>query len=178
MAKNKEQKQAEVKALQAKLEKAKSVVFTAYAGLSVGDMESLRGEYRTADVEYKAAKKRLLDLALTANKVDHESIVDMEGSIATAFGMEDEVAPARVSQEFAKKHDNFSIRAGLLKVGEDWKFLSAEEVIAMASLPSREELLAKVVGSINAPVSGFVKLLAGNVRSLLNVLNAIQETKS
>lgn len=177
MAKTREQKEEEIKSLEDKIAKAKSIVFTSYTGVNVAGMQELRKNYREQGVAYQAAKKRYIDLALDNAKVDHEKVKDLDGSIAVAFGMEDEVAPARIAKDFNKTHESFAIKAGLLKIGEVWKYLSATEVLEFANLPTRDELLARLVGSINAPVSGFVNVLAGNIRGLVNVLKGIKDTK-
>jgi len=177
MAKTRDQKKQEIKALEEKISQAKSIIFTSYTGLNVSALEELRVKFREQGVEYQAARKRLIDLALDNNKLEHDSVKGLDGSIAVAFGMADEVSPARIAKDFIKGHETFSIRAGLLKVGESWRYLSETEVMNLANLPSREQLLAKMVGSIKAPISGFVNVLAGNLRGLVNVLNAIKDTK-
>jgi large subunit ribosomal protein L10 len=177
MAKTKDQKSQEIKSLQAKLADAKSIIFTSYTGLSVEDMESLRGKFREAGVSYQASKKRMFDLALDGAKIEHDSIYNLDGSIAAAFSQADEVSAARIAKDFSKENNALSIKAGFLKVGEAWKYLTEAEVMNLANLPTRDELLAKVVGSIKAPVSGFVNVLAGNIRGLVNVLAAIKDTK-
>ncbi|MCR4280096.1 MAG: 50S ribosomal protein L10 [Candidatus Komeilibacteria bacterium] len=177
MAKSKSQKQNEVASLKDRLERSKAVVLTSYSALTVDDMEALRAKFRAAGVEYQAAKKSLIELVLNEGNIEHDSVANIEGSVAVAFSTEDEVAAAKVAKDFSKGKDTFQLGAGLLKVGADWRWLTKEEVVALASLPSKEELLAKVVGTINAPISGFVNVLAGNIRGLVNVLNAVKETK-
>jgi large subunit ribosomal protein L10 len=177
MAKTREQKKREIKDLEDRIGRAKSLVFTSYAGLDVPALEELRSKLREQGVEYQAARKRLIDLALDNNKLEHDSVKGLAGSIGVAFGINDEVSPARIAKKFAEKNEKFGIRAGLLKIGESWRYLSAVEVMNLASLPTREELLAKAVGSIKAPLSGLVNVLAGNLRGLVNVLGAIKNTK-
>ncbi|OIO45619.1 MAG: 50S ribosomal protein L10 [Parcubacteria group bacterium CG1_02_37_51] len=177
MAKTKDQKQQEVKALQEKLADAKSIVFTSFQGLSVESTEVLRSKFCEAGVVYQAAKKRLFDLAFDEAKIEHDSIYNLEGSIAAAFSIADEVSAAKVAKEFSKTNDSLSIKSGFLKVGETWKYLTEAEVMNLANLPTRDELLVRVVGSINAPISGLVNVLAGNIRGLVNVLSAIKDTK-
>jgi len=177
MPKTREQKKVAIDELADKIVRAKSIIFTSYAGLDVPGIEQLRAKFREQGVEYKAGNKNLINIALDNAKIDHEDITKLEGSIAAAFSTEDEVSAAKVAKEFSKVNNNLGIRAGILKIGEDWKYLSEAEVMNLANLPSREELLAKVVGSIKAPISGFVNVLAGNMRGLVNVLNAIKDTK-
>lgn len=167
-----EQKEAIISDLTKKLESSKATVFSDYKGLSVKDMTTLRKELRKAGVDMKVVKKTLIDLALK-NAGIKAGIKDMEGQIALAISQEDEVAAAKIIAQVAKANENLKIVSGLLgKVA-----ISKDEVMALAKLPSKEELLAKLVGTLNAPVSGFVNVLAGNLRGLVNVLKAIGEAK-
>ena len=91
------------------------------------------------------------------------------------FGYEDEVVPAKIVDEFKKTHEEqINFIGGVLENN----FLSAEKIQELAKLPSKQELYAKIVGSLNAPISGFVNVLAGNMRNLVYVLKAIEEKKS
>lgn len=176
MAKTKKQKQEIVSALKDKIDKAKSIVFTSFEGLTVADNEDLRKDLRESGSEYCVAKKTLMDIAFKGYK--DLSPKGFEGKIAAIFGYQDEVAPAKAVSDFKKKlsdeqKDKISFVGGILEN----KFITKEEVDNLSKLPSREELYAKIVGSINAPVSGFVNVLAGNIRGLLNALKAIEEKK-
>jgi len=174
MAKNKEQKKEILENLKDKIGKSKSIVFTKFDGLQVRENEELRNKLKEENSEYYVAKKSLLDLALkdTDLKVDVQSF---NGKVAAIFGYVDEVAPAKIVNEFKKTvEDKIEFLGGIL----EGKFLSSEEMIALAKLPSKQELYAKIVGSINAPVSGFVNALAGNLRNLVYVLKAVEEKKS
>jgi len=97
----------------------------------------------------------------------------MEGQIAVAVSSGDEVEASKIIAKMAKVNENLKISGGIL--GK--KILSREEVMALSKLPSKEELLAKLVGTLNAPVSGFVNVLAGNLRGLVQVLKSISEVK-
>lgn len=175
MPKTKQQKQEILRNLQEKSQKAKSIVFTKFDGLGVKENEELRNNLKQENSEYYVAKKTLLDLAFKDRDLQKLNIRDFDGKVAAIFGYEDEVAPAKVVGEFKKKNEEkIHFVGGIL---ED-KFISAEEVTALAKLPGKQELYAKLVGSINAPVSGFVNVLAGNIRGLLNVLTAIEKKNS
>lgn len=173
MPKTKDEKKQIVAELAEKLGRMKAAVFANYEGLTVPETEELRRSLKDEGAEYVVAKKTLLKIAMkkAGKEIDPKTI---EGNFATVFGYEDEVAPARVLAEFAKKHEALAIIAGIL---ED-KFVPQEQVLALSRLPSKDELLAKVVGTINAPISGFVNALAGNLRNLVYALNAIKESKS
>ena len=93
--------------------------------------------------------------------------------VATIFSFDDEVAPARIVAQFAKEHEALEVAGGML----EQQFVGSDKVMALSKLPSKLELLAKVAGSLQAPVSGFVRVLAGVPKSFLYALQAIKETK-
>ena len=175
MPKTKLQKQEILRDLANKIDKAKSVVFAKFDGLEVKDNEDLRKKLKESDSEYYVAKKTLINLAFKENKnMPKVDVNQLDGKIATIFGYEDEVAPAKAIAEFQKNHEEvIDFMGGILEN----RFISAEEVTALSKLPSRNELYAKIVGSINAPVSGFVNALAGNLRNLVYVLKAVETKK-
>ena len=167
-----EQKKVIVKDLTEKIKESKAVVFSDFKGLSVKDIMSLRRELRSQGVDLKVAKKTLINLALKDAGLDMD-VEKMEGQIAVAIAKKDEVAAAKIIAKMAKTNENLKIVGGIL--GKS--VLSSQEVMALSKLPSKEELLAKFVGTINAPVSGFVNVLAGNLRGLVNVLKAVADNK-
>lgn len=166
------QKEQLVKDLSAKIKDGKVLIFSDYAGTSVAKMKNLRDELRKTDSSYKITKKKLIDLALKDAGVE-ASVLDFEGQIGIAIGKGDEVSAAKVLANFAKENKNFKILQGVLEN----KVISGKKVLSLAILPGKDELLAKLVGTINAPVSGFVNVLAGNLRNLVGVLKAISDTK-
>jgi large subunit ribosomal protein L10 len=91
------------------------------------------------------------------------------------MGFDDEVAPARVIFQFAKTHDALQVVGAITGDGQ---ILTPAQVKALATLPTREQLLGQVVGTIAAPLSGFVGVMSGNVRSIINVLNALSEARA
>ena len=174
MALSKQKKEQIVKNLTEDLQAAKSFVIADYNGLTVNDTQELRQKAKDQGVKVRAVKKTLLEFALEKAEVQGIEPKKLEGSLAVVLGMEDEVAPAKILAEFAKDHEQVKMLVGFL----DDKLLSQEETVALSKIPSKDELLAKVVGSINAPVSGFVNVLAGNLRGLVNVLTGIKESKA
>ena len=168
----KQQKRDIVKDLAEKLKSSKAAVFSDFKGLTVKEMSELRKELRSSGVEIKVIKKTLIDIALKDAGIDL-SVKDFSGQIALAISQEDEVAAAKIIEKATKTSENLKIVGGIL--GD--KAIAAEEVKALAKLPSKEELLSKLVGTLNAPVSGFVNVLAGNLRGLVQVLKAIGESK-
>jgi len=173
MPKSKQQKQEIVDALAEKLGRMKSVVFTAVSGYTMSDADALRAKGHAENVDFLVTKKTLLERALEKHNLTlTKDIVD--GSILTAISYVDEVAPAKIIKTFSKGREGFDMVAGIL----EGKFMDGASMKQLADLPSKQELLASLVGSLNAPASGFVNVLAGNLRGLVRVLSAIQETKS
>ncbi|MGI6374195.1 MAG: 50S ribosomal protein L10 [Patescibacteria group bacterium] len=176
MAKNKQQKQEILRNLEEKLKKSKSVVFTGFNALTVKEGELLRSKLREEHSEYYVAKKTLMNLAFK-DQLAGTDLRTLDGQLAAIFSYEDEVAPAKVVASFKKDKelaDKVVFLGGILEN----KLISQAEVEALSLLPSRPELYAKVVGSLNAPVSGLVNVLAANLRNLVYVLKAIEESKS
>jgi len=164
------QKEQVVKDLSAKIKDGKVLIFSDYAGTTVAKMKDLRSELRKTDSSYKITKKKLIDLALKDAGIE-ASVLDLEGQIGIAIGKGDEVSAAKVLAQFAKANKNFKILQGVLEN----KVISGKEVMSLAMLPNKDQLLAKLVGTINAPISGFVNALAGNLKNLVGVLKAISE---
>lgn len=175
MPKTRNKKEELLKEYVEKFDGQKSVVIANFTRLTVKDVEELRKKCREKNVKYEVIKKTLLERALKEKGISFEDkkIAGLENNIGVAFG-KDEVGPAKVFFEYSKDHaENFNVAAGILEN----KFIESNEVKALASMPSKEELLAKVVGSIKAPVSNFVNVLQGNLRGLVQVLNAIKDNK-
>lgn len=174
MAKTKVQKQVILRDLEAKLAKSKAVVFAKFNGFGVAQNEELRNKLRGENSEYYVAKKTLLTKALNGAGINDFNTKASDGQMAVIFGYGDEVTPAKTLAEFVKSSEGKIEFAGGILEG---RVIGKSEVAALATLPSREELYAKIVGSINAPVSGFVNALAGNLRNIVYVLKAIEGKK-
>lgn len=176
MPKNKIQKQEILRNLSEKFKKSKSVVFAGFNALTVKDNENLRAQLRKENSEYYVAKKTLMNIAFKDQMADL-NVRDMDGKLAAIFSYEDEVAPAKILGNFRKDKDK-EARVFFLGGILENKLLTKAEVEALSKLPSKQELYAKLVGSLNAPVSGFVNVLAGNLKNLVYVLKAIEEKKA
>ncbi len=172
MAKTKEQKQETLKSLKEKVADQKTLMLVDFTGLNVSDMFELRTKLKKQGGEFKVAKKTLIKLALGDNKLQIDE-AKLEGEIALVIGYEDEIAPAKIVYEAVKGNQPLKILGGF----SENEFKDAEYFIALAQLPSREELLGQLVGSMSAPVSNFVRALQYNIKGLLFVFNAIKETK-
>lgn len=165
MALNKEQKQKTLEELREKIGRQKAIAFANIAGLKVQDLTKLRREMKKQDCELRVSKKTLAGIALKEKgfTVDFKK---MEGEIALAFGYADEVSVFRTLYNFIKEHEQLKILGGLVEND----FLGQEKAVILAQLPTREQLLAKLVGSISSPLSGLVFVLQGNIKGLINVL--------
>ena len=156
-----------------KLGNAKSVFLTDYSGLSVADISELRKKFRENQTEYFVIKNTLARLG--AKEAGKDGILPyLEGPTAVAISYEDPASPARVLVDFLKKHPKPEVKACLIE-DEVYPGSEAEEIAKWAT---REELLAKIVGSLNSPIAGLVMTLAGIQRKLLYGLNAIAEKKA
>ena len=151
MSKNLEIKKGVVAGIKEKFEKAQSVVLVDYRGLTVAEDTELRNQLRKAGVEYAVLKNTMINLA-TKGMGFEEIDKHLEGPTAVAFGMEDAVSPAKVVKEFLEKAKKGTIKCGFV----DGQKLDVKGVEALASIPSREVLIAKVMGSMMSAVSKFV----------------------
>jgi len=168
MPKSKVQKQETIKELNDNLDKARSIVFVDIQGLKVNDLVVLRKKVKEARGVLKVAKKSLIDIVLKGKKEIGDNIraKGMAGEIAMLFSLEDPLQPLKSLYSFSKEHENLKFVAGVF----DNLLLQKEEVLQLAQLPSKEELLEKLIGSIFNPVSGFVNVLQGNIKGLITVL--------
>ncbi len=147
-----EQKQKQVAELSAKIAESCTGVVVDYKGITVADDTKLRKELREAGVEYFVVKNTILSRAIAGTDLEEMNSV-LEGTTAIAISKEDYVAAARILKKFADEHDNFSIKSGYL----DGKVISLEMVDSLAKLPSREVLLATVLGAFQAPIAAFAR---------------------
>ena len=177
MNENMSKKQAVVAELKEQLTSAKGVVLTGYKGLTVAQDTALRREFREAGVTYHVVKNTMLRLA--AQEAGIEGLDEhLEGTTAFAFSAEDAVAPAKVIGGFIKKNKLDDAGVLMIKVGMvEGQVIDAKEVNALATLPSREELIAKMLGSMNAPISHTANALQGVIRKAVYVLDAVRAQK-
>lgn len=175
MAITRQAKEQAVAQLQEELGQLKLAVLTNYRGLTVAEISELRGQLRTEDASYRVSKNTLLRIAAanTPALKDVDPTI-FTGPTALAISTTDEVAPARVIFQYAKKHQALEIVGGITGEGQ---VLSAADVKALATLPTREQLLAQVVGTIAAPLTGLVGTLNASVAQIAYVLRAIEQVK-
>ena len=169
---NKETKETVVADLAQKLQEVKAAFLADYRGLDVEQANDLRNKLREVGVDYRVIKNTLLRIA--SQGTDAACFDEfLTGPTAIALVKDDPVAPAKALVDFAKKYEVFELKAGML----DGKLIDANAIKALSDLPSREELLAKMLGSMSAPATNFVGVLAAVPRSLVQVLSAIKDQK-
>ena len=151
MSNNIEMKKTVVAEIKGKFERAKTVVLVDYRGLTVAEVTDLRNQLRKAGVEYAVLKNTMINLAIDGMGIDGVK-THLEGPTAVAFGYEDMIAPAKILSEFAKKSKKLTIKCGVC----DGAYLDEAGVQALANLPSKEVLIAKIMGSMMSSVSKFV----------------------
>lgn len=149
-----EQKKAVVAELIEKIKAAQAGILVDYRGLTVEEDTKLRAKLREAGVEYKVVKNTLTRFAIKELGYD-ELDEQLNGPTSLAISTEDPVAPAKVISDFAKDNENLTIKAGFL----DGKVISLDEIKTLASTPSREVLIAKIMGSLNSPISALARTL-------------------
>jgi large subunit ribosomal protein L10 len=165
VGKNREIKEAKVSEIKEKMEKAQGIIFAKYQGLTVEEDTELRKSLREAGVEYKVYKNTLTTLA--AKELGFDGIVDvLQGPLSVAFGYEDPTVPAKVLNDFAKTHKKLELVAGIVQ-GE---IFDAAKVSQLATIPAKEVLIAKLLGSFKAPLS--------NLAYLLNAIAEKKETEA
>ncbi len=174
MALTKDKKSQVVAYVAGLLADSKLTVIAAYKGTPVKAMQSLRREAREGGTKVQVIKNRLViqALKLNPNTKDLGSNA-LTGMLLYAFNSEDEVAPAQALANFAKTQPTLEFIGAIT---QDGQFLGADDVKSLASLPSKEQLRGMLVGTLAAPLSGFVNVMAGNIRGVLNVLNARAES--
>jgi large subunit ribosomal protein L10 len=165
------EKEAIVDELKQSIEKSAVVVLTQYVGINADQVTDLRRKLREQNVEYKVFKNTLAKRALDDLGFS-ECVAHMEGPTAWAF-CEDPVAPAKILKNFGKEVKFVQMTGGIL----DGKVISTAELDVLANLPSREQLLAQVVGTIAAPLRNLVGVLSATPRNLVNVLDQIKKQK-
>ncbi len=147
-------------------------VLVDYKGINVADDTKLRKEMREAGVKYSVVKNSLLSFAF--DNIDMPEMKEhLNGTTAIATSESDYIAAAKILAAYAEKSDTFNIKAGFI----DGKYAPKEDIETLAKLPSREELVAKALGGLNAPISGLVYALNANLTGLVVALNAIAAKK-
>jgi large subunit ribosomal protein L10 len=148
---NVERKAEQVSSVAEKIKKAQSIVVFDYRGISVAEDTELRAEMRKAGVEYAVIKNHIMERACEANGIDAKETSVLKGPSAFAFGYDDVAAPARILKAFIKKAKKCELKGGFVEKN----VLNATQVEAIADLPSREVMIARMLGSMMSPISKF-----------------------
>ncbi len=166
-------KSEKIDAIKAKIEKAQVAVITEYKGLTVEDITKLRREIQKNGGDYMVTKNTLAKIAVKGT--EYEALAEkMTGPIALAFGFEDPVSPAKAVVKFIKESKKGAIVGAVL----EGKLMTEAETRALAELPSKEELYAKMLGSINSPASGIVGSINAVMAQLTRAMAAVRDQKA
>lgn len=177
MAKSRIEKAEIVAELKDRLSRAKGIAFVQASGYTMTDANALREKAREANADIFVAKKTLLTIAAREAGIEGLDKSALEGSVLAAVGYGDEIAAAKLLKEYSKEKEKQKVVAKLLAGVLEGQVITADKVETLAALPTKQQLLGQLVGTLNAPVSGFVNVLAGNLRGLVTVLKAVQEKK-
>lgn len=165
-------KEDKIKSIKEKLEKAQVAIVTEYKGLSVDEITNLRRKLQKEDGDYTVTKNTLAKIAVKGT--EFEILTDcFKGPIALALGFKDQVSPAKALSNFIKEVKKGEIIAAAL----DGKLLSADEAKALANLPSKEEIYAKMLGCVNSPASGIANATNSVLTQLVRTIAAVRDTK-
>lgn len=173
MAITKEKKQEIVKELRDKLAKSKSVVFIRNDGITVADITKLKKELRAQQVEIKVAKKTLIEKVWKDLQFPTLPQNVLEGPVALVMAYENEMSGAKLLKTFMKENEKVSFSGGVF----EGKLYDKAGVATIASLPSKEELMAKLLGSLQSPLYGFHHALQYHLRGLVVVLSTLAKKK-
>ncbi len=141
------------------------IFFINFKGVKGEEMRSLRGDIKKGEARIIVARKTLAKIAFEKEGVEFDPL-SLEGEAGFVFGIQDGIETAKILRKFDKE-ETITILGGVY----DGKVLSAEEVRSVAELPTREELLSKFLGTLSAPMGGFVNALQGNIKGLVSVLD-------
>lgn len=174
MAIHRDKKKSVVEELSELLDQAKLTAFAKYEGLTVAQLQTLRRAARDSGVSIKVVKNRLVRVAMQqSSNFKATDASSLKGQLLYAVSLTDEVAPAQTLAKFAKSVDALKLAGGL---NADGTILNEADIKALASLPAKDQLRAQLVGTLAAPLTGLANVLAGNVRGVMNVLNARAKT--
>ena len=166
-------KAAKVAEVKEKIQSSQSVVLVDYRGYTVEEVTELRNNFRKAGVEYEVIKNTILVRAFQEAGIDASVDAFLPGPTAVAFGLKDAVAPAKIIKEFIKKTKKMELKCAVI----DKQTLDATGAQALADLPPKEVLIAKMMGSLNAPITNFVGVLSATLRSLVYAIEAVRKQK-
>ena len=167
----KEEIVAEVSGL---VNRARGMFFTDFSGLTVEQATELRREFRKSGVDYRVVKNTLIRKALES-VTGYDKVYDkLAGPTGVAFAYDDPVVPAKIIQKFSEKHKKLSLKVCVL----ERQVYDGSKLIELAKLPSRNELMAAILGSIQAPIAGVPTVIQAVLRDLVSVVSEIEKKKA
>ena len=167
------EKVAEVEAIAERIQSAQSMVLADFTGLSVLQMTAFRRTCRAKSVECRVVKNRLARIA--ADNADLAIMKDhLNGPTAIMFGPESQIDPAKIVVDFAKDNEAMEIKGGFL----DGEYLDKSQIVALSQVPSKDELIAKMMGSINSPLTGIAMVMNGVMGGLARAIDAVAKQKA
>ena len=166
-------KSEKISQIKEKMEKAKVAIVTDYKSLSVEEITKLRRSIQKEDGDYMVTKNTLAKIAVKGTEYEVLSDV-LTGPVAIAFGFDDQVEPEKALAKFIKETKKGEILAAAM----DGKLLTADEAKALANLPSKQEIYAKILGCINSPASGIANSINAVMSSLTRAVAAVRDQKS
>ncbi len=167
-----QEKKALVDDLSKNLQETKTSVVCDYKGLTVSEVSELRKSLRENNASMRVIKKTFAQLAFSKAKIELD-VRGIKGQIAVIYGGDDEVCSSRSAFDFSKNNKAFKIRAGSL----EGKAITVKEITNLAKLLTKEQLLGQVVGTIKAPIAGFIGVLKGNLRNVVYTLDTIKGSR-
>ena len=167
------EKVAEVEAITTRIQSAQSMVLADFTGLTVHQMTEFRRTCRAQQVECRVVKNRLARIA--ADNADLAVMKDhLKGPTAIMFGPESQVDPAKIVVDFAKTNEAMEIKGGFL----EGQYLDKAQIVALSQTPSKDELIAKMMASINSPATGLAMVMNGVAGALVRAIDAVAKQKA
>ena len=164
----KEEKKKIVEELKTKIQKQKLIVFFDFSGIKTKDLSELRKGLKESENELKITKKSLAQIAFKGLGFDID-FKRIKSQLALIFGFKDEILPAKILYHFSQKNPSLKILGGIFQKS----FVETEKIVELAELPTREELLAGLVGSISSPISNLVYILKANIKGLVYIFRRL-----
>jgi len=168
------EKEQIVSAMKERVLRSKSLFFADFTGITVEQVNELRREFRKSDIGYQVVKNTLARKALEGFEGYEVVLGKLENPTAIAFGYGDPVAPARIIKKFREKHNKLKVKACVVEN----QVFQGEDFDKIARLPSRADLIAGILGSIEAPIAGLIGAVGAVMRDLVTVIDAIEKKKA
>ncbi|MBI2201177.1 MAG: 50S ribosomal protein L10 [Armatimonadetes bacterium] len=166
------EKENQVQSIRDRLKVVAAAILTDFRGLNVGEIARLRGKLRDAGVEYKVVKNTLFERAAQSLGISGLEPY-LQGPTAVAFSREDPIAPAKILAEYIRQMKKLALKGGLV----EGRVMTADQIKALADLPSKNQLLSMVLGNLKSPMAGVAGVLVALQRNLVYALDQIQKQK-